>query len=435
MSMRDEIKNAQLTMTRAIPVQTNAPYDSGPITSRFSVETALMYEKIAPYAGNVFQAQVQGLDYEDFYKWTDCLIRSAPVVDASTGDNMNPDWQRIMIIDRHIDFLPIGAYVKFNNNVWIVYNPDNVTSDIGTGVVQRCNTTYNTLDWYGNIVKTPMVVTKGKVLASSPYYMEYSSIMDGYGHALIQYNENTKDIHDNTRFLLGNSAYSFYGVVNYAQEFTGNDDSVHIIKTDFRVNEIIETDDRENRVADGKGFSFDIDVPSSVSCLVNGTVPLRPICRRNGEIVMDTEEHPITLLYGSDNYSIASISTGDIHGSSAGETNVHVTLKENTSIRKDVSVTVENTTTNDYVSFIGGVPSEAPVFSSFTVEAAYYEDGIKTADQVRFSYSGVPNNSITLTENGDNTATIDIWTASGTLVLEAFCGTHIATAEVVLEGF
>ena len=56
MSMRDAIKNAQLTMTRAVPVQTDAPYDSGPITSRFSVETALMYEKIAPYAGNVFQA-------------------------------------------------------------------------------------------------------------------------------------------------------------------------------------------------------------------------------------------------------------------------------------------------------------------------------------------------------------------------------------------
>lgn len=435
MSMRDAIKNAQLTMTRAVPVQTDAPYDSGPITSRFSVETALMYEKIAPYAGNVFQAQVQGLDYEDFYKWTDCLIRSTPVVDASTGDNMNPDWQRIMIIDRHIDFLPIGAYVKFNNNVWIVYNPDNVTSDIGTGVIQRCNTTYNTLDWYGNIVKTPMVVTKGKVLASSPYYMEYSSIMDGYGHVLIQYNENTKDIHDNTRFLLGNSAYSFYGVVNYAQEFTGNDDSVHIIKTDFRVNEIIETDDRENRVADGNGFSFDIDVPASVSCLVGRTATLNPICRRNGKTVVSTDEHPITLSFYTDDPSVATAYDGEIHGVSSGNTNVLVMLSENTSISENVSVTVENATSDDYVAFIGGVPAEAPVFSSFTVHAAYYEDGEKTSDPVTFKYYGVPDNAVTLTDNGDNTATIEVWTASGTLVIEASANGVFATAKVVLEGF
>ena len=435
MSIRDTIKNARLATTRAIPVSANAPYDSGPITSRYSVETALMYEKIAPYAGNVFQAQIQGLDYEDFYKWTDCLIRSAPVVDASTGDNMNPDWQRIMVIDRHIDFLPVGAYVRFNNNVWIVYNPDNVTSDIGTGVVQRCNTTYNSLDWYGNIVRTPMVVTKGKVLASSPYYMEYSSIMDGYGHILIQYNEATKDIHDNTRFLLGNSAYAFYGVVNYAQEFTGNDDSVHIIKTDFRVNEIIETDDRENRVADGKGFSFEIDVPDSVSCLVSRSVPLRPICRRNGEVVTSTAEHPITLSFFTDDSSVATAYDGDVRGVSAGNTNVHVMISENSNTEKTISVTVEDSTTNDYVAFIGGVPTEAPVFSSFTVHAVYFQDGEKTMDPVSFRYSGVPENAVTLTENGDNTATVDVWIASGTLVIEATANGLSTTTEVVLEGF
>ena len=435
MSIKDSIKNAQLTVSRVNPVQTNAPYDSGPISSRYSVETALMYQKIAPYAGNVFQARIQGLDYENFYEWSDVLLRAAPVVDASTGENMNPDWQRIMIIDRHIDFLPAGAYVEFNGNTWIVYNPDNVTSDIGTSVVQRCNATYNTLDWYGNLIKTPMVVVKGKVLASSPYYMEYSSIMDGYGHILLQYNDATKDVHDNTRFLLGNSAYSFYGVVNYAQEFTANEDSVHIIKTDFRVNEIIESDDRENRVADGKSFSFDIEVPDSISCLVNRTVPWHPVCRRNGEVVTNTEEHPLTVISYPDDYSIVTFTSGAVKGKAAGQTNIHVALSQNQTITKTVPVTVEASTTDDYVSFINGIPAQAPVFSSFTVEAAYYEDGIKTADQVRFSYSGVPNNSITLTENGDNTATIDVWTASGTLVLEAFCGTHIATATVVLEGF
>jgi len=435
MSFKDSIKNAQLTVPRLNPVQTNAPYESGPITSRYSVEAALMYQKIAPYAGNVFQARIQGLDYEDFYAWTDVLLRSAPVVDATTGDNMSEDWQRIMVIDRHVDFIPVGAYVEFNNNTWIVYNPENVTSDIGSAVVQRCNCTYNTLDWYGNLIKTPMSMAKGKILASSPYYMEYSSIMDGYGHILMQYNEATKDVHDNTRVLLGNSAYSFYGVVNYAQEFTGNEDSVHIIKADLRVNELAENDDRINHVADGNAFSFVIDVPESVHCLVGQDVPINPICRRNGVVVTSTEEHPFNVYSSSDDYNVATLAVGGIRGKAPGQTTVHVTMSKNINVTSAIPVTVEESTESDYVVFLGGVPAQAPVFSTFTIQAAYYQDGVKTAEPVRFSYSGVPNNAITLTENGDNTATVNVWTASGTLILEAFCGTHIATAEVVLEGF
>lgn len=435
MSIQDDIKNAQLSMTRVAPVPTNAPYDSGPITSRYSIETALMYQKIAPYAGNVFRASIQGINYEDFYAWTDVLLRAAPVVDASTGDNMNPDWQRIMVIDRHIDFIPAGAYVRFNNNTWIVYNPDNVTSDIGTAVVQRCNATYNTIDWYGNLIETPMVVSKGKVLASSPYYMEYSAVMDGYGYVLIQYNDDTKDIHDNTRFLLGNSAYAFYGVVNYSQEFTGNKDSVHVIKTDFRVNEILDNDDMENHVADGKAFSFEIDVPESVYCIVNRDVPINPICRRNGVVVTNTQEHPINVYSYPDDHSIATIGVGGIRGKAPGQTNVHVVLSQNPSVNSTIPVTVEAATTDDYVSFLGGIPAQAPVFSSFTVQAAYYQDGVKTGQTVSFKGSGVPNNAYTLTDNGDNTATVDVWTSSGILTITASCNGHEETANVALEGF
>lgn len=435
MSMHDSIKNAQLSMTRAKPVQTNAPYDSGPITSRYSVETALMYEKIAPYAGNVFEAKIQGLNYEDFYAWTDVLLRAAPVVDASTGDNMNPDWQRIMIIDRHIDFIPAGAYVQFNGNTWIVYNPDNVTSDIGTGVVQRCNATYNSLDWYGNVVKTPMVVAKGKVLASSPYYMEYSAIMDGYGHILMQYNEDTKDVHDNTRFILGNSAYAFYGVVNYAQEFTGDENSVHIIKSDFRVNEVLENDDLENKVADGKSFRLELDVPDSITVRNGEAMPLSAIVRRNGETVTDSESHPINVLYIPDMFDICSYYSGQVHGNSVGNATIRCTLAQNPSISSNVSVTVEEPPMNDYVGFTSTVPDSAPVFSTFPVSAAFFHEGEATNDPVKFYLSGIKPNYATIVDNGDNTADISVWVPDGVMTIHAMCNGYEATESVALEGF
>lgn len=435
MSITDTIKNAKLGANRINPVPTNAPYNSGPLSNHWGTEAAYAYQLIGAYAGNVFEAEIQGLDYDNFYEWQKVLLRSAPVVDATTGDNMSEDWQRIMIIDRKIDFIPVGAYVRYNNNVWIVFNPDNVTQDIGTAVVQRCNTTYNNLDFYGNIVKTPMSMAKGKILASSPYYMEYSAIMDGYGHVLLQYNENTKELHDNTRVLLGNSAYSFYGVVNFAQEFTDNEDSVHIIKADLRVNEIVENDDRENRVADGNAFRFTIEIGGINHMPSNGTQQLTAEFFRNGEKVVDSTEHPLDVMWETSDESVAEIdSNGEVTSVGAGECTITATLVQNPNIKEEFSLEVESPLT-DGVQFIGNVPESAPVFTSFPVEAAYFQNGERSADPVVFEIAGVPGNAVTLNVVDGNNATVDVWTASGTLYLSAVHGQDAALAKIVLEGF
>jgi len=435
MSIKDTIKNAQLGANRISPVQTNAPFESGPLSNHWGTEAAYAYQLIGPYAGNVFEAEIQGLDYDNFYEWSKVLLRSAPVVDATTGDNMSEDWQRIFIIDRHIDFIPVGAYVKFNSNVWIVFNPDNVTQDIGSAVIQRCNTTYNTLDWYGNVVKTPMSMAKGKILASSPYYMEYSAIMDGYGHALLQLNDDTKGLHDNTRILLGNSAYSFYGVVNYAQEFTGNDDSVHIIKADLRVNEISENDDRVRRVADGNAFRFTLEVGGTNHMPVNEQQTLTAHFFRNGEEVLDSEEHPLNVRWESSDESVVTIDDiGVVYGVGIGTCSVRCILIQNEDIYEDFSIEVEQPLQNG-VQFIGNVPESAGVFTSFPVEAAYFENGERSNKTVQFYLDGVPENSVSISVLDGNNAVVDVWTASGTLTIIAECEGSIVRANVVLEGF
>lgn len=435
MSIQDTIKNARLGASVMSPVKTNAPYESGPLSNHWGTEAAYAYQLLGPYAGNVFEAEIQGLDYENFYDWSKVLLRSAPVVDATTGDNMSEDWQRIFIIDRHIDFIPVGAYVKYNNNVWIVFNPDNVTQDIGSAVVQRCNTTYNTLDWYGNVVKTPMSMSKGKILASSPYYMEYSAIMDGYGHALLQLNDDTKDLHDNTRVILGNSAYAFYGVVNYAQEFTGNDDSVHIIKADLRVNEMVENDDRANRVADGNAFRFTMEIGGTDRMPENDQQTLTAHFYRNGEEVFDSAEHPLSVVWVSSDEEVATVDTdGVVKGVSEGSCTISATLLQNETVSAEFDLTVEEPLQNG-VMFIGNVPDTASVFSSFPVEAAYFENGARTNNPVTFYLEGVPVNSVSISVIDGNNATIDVWTASGTLVISAVYGQYADIRRVVLEGF
>lgn len=435
MTIRDSIKNAYLAGNRSIPVPTNAREGSSPIATSFSVDAARMYQTIGPYAGNVFVGEIQGIGSGDFTDWTEVVLRAAPVVDATTGDNMSTDWQRILIIDRHVDYIPIGSYVHFNDNTWIVYNPENVTSDVGTAVVIRCNTMYNSLDWYGNVISTPMAVLKGKVLASSPFYMEYAAVMDGYGHAILQYNDDTKHVHDNVRFILGNSAYSFYGVVNYAREFTNDHTSVHIIKSDFRVNELLDNDDVERGVAGGRAFRFSAEIGGIEMMQLNDTQTMSVEFFRNGEQIANSTEHPLDVTWETSDKDVAIIdSYGVVTSVSAGDCTVIATLTQNPNVKAQFPLKVESPVT-DGVQFTGNIPESVPVFTMFIVEAAYFHNGERTNDPITFEITGVPDNAVTLTVIDDNSALVEVWTASGTMHLSAVHGQDAALADVVIEGF
>lgn len=205
-NLQNSIKNGLLTSSRLNNVVTNSPANTSPKYSKYNDEATAYYREYAPYASNVFEAEIQGIDYNDFYAWTKVHLRSSNVINPSTGENLSTSWQSILILDRKVDFIPIGAYVKYNNSVWIVYNPDNIASPTGNTIVIRCNTTYNTLDYYGNIVKTPMFFAKGTVLASSPYYMELSATLDGYQHVIMQLNDVTEKITNNTRIILASAS-------------------------------------------------------------------------------------------------------------------------------------------------------------------------------------------------------------------------------------
>ena len=234
-NLKNNIKNGRLTSSRMNALVTNAPSGTAPLHTKYTDETAAYYDRYAKYADNVFEAEMQGLDYSDFYKWTKVRIRSSNVINPSTGENLSVAWQSILILDKHIDFVPIGAYLRYNNATWIVYNPDNVASATGGAIVIRCNTTYNTRDFYGNIIKTPMFYAKGTILASSPYYMEFSATLDGYQHIIMQLNDVTKNITNNTRIILGKSAFGMYGVSDFPEEFTGDPNTCHILRADLRL--------------------------------------------------------------------------------------------------------------------------------------------------------------------------------------------------------
>ena len=434
-NLKNNIKNGLLTASRLNNVVTNSPANTSPKYSKYNDEATAYYHEYAPYASNVFDAEIQGLDYSDFYKWTKVHLRSSNVINPSTGENLSTSWQSILILDRKVDFIPIGAYVKYNNSIWIVYNPDNIASPTGNTIVIRCNTTYNTLDYYGNLVKTPMFYAKGTVLASSPYYMELSATLDGYQHVIMQLNEVTEKITNNTRIILGKSAFGMYGVSDFPEEFTGDPNSCHIFRADLRLQETIEADDLVNHVADAKYFSFTLDIGGNNTMIVGEPQTLSITARRNGDIVQSTTENPITYVWTSSDETIATVDEyGVVTPVSVGSCVITCSIQQNTAITSTFSFSVEERAEQSYVDFVTPIPQELRAFDSVEIEAVYYENGSATDERIAYSLTNADEDSYSFDRIG-NVLTINAWYPSDKpLIIWASCNGYETSASITIVG-
>ena len=437
MALKDAIKNGRLAYPNRLVNISNAPEGTRPRDSNIEPISSIYYEEVGRFASNVFDAEVQGLNQEDWYEWTTVRLRSSDVINPTTGDHLDNTWQKILILDRDIDYIPIGAYVKYNNAVWIVYNPSNIAATNATAIVARCNTTYNQFDWYNNVIRTPMVVSKGLVLAGSPYYSEYMALPSGYTHAILQYNPDTENVADNTRCILGNTAYGFYGVVNFANEFTMDDSSCHIIRADIRTTEVVPDDDLTNHIAEGKNKTFTITIAGQTLMSVGERQKLYVHAFKNGDEVVDTLEHRVTFSMYVENNGIASISEdGTVVSMAPGMTNVKAVLNQNPDIYAIFKITVvEAETPDERIEWVSPVPETLQVFDAIKLKAVHIVNGVRTDDPVYFSFTGVNQNAYSAEVDG-NTASITAYVADNNpLVVTAYCGDISIQSKIQLVGF
>lgn len=429
MSLQDSIKNGMLTSNTAKPYG-NRPRGASPSPSHWAYDTAQYYATVGLCASNVFDGLVQGINQDDWYAWTPVKLRASLLVEPTTGDELSSTWQKIVILDKNINYLSNGAYVRFNNSTWIVFNPENVAQEIGVAVVAKCTTTYNNYDWYGNLVKTPMYFAKGMMLASEPFFQEYSILPDGYNHAILQLNKATKGIINNTRIILGKSAFVVSGLVDFAREFTDDEDSVHVLRTDIRATETMPADDLINHVAEGDNLEVKILVSGIDKVSETGSAALTATLQRNGVLTGATEEHPITYKWESSDESIATVDeNGVVTGISEGECTIRVVLEQNPLVHTNFSMTVEALVLEDYVAFVTAVPDKMYAFDSLTIKASYFENGIETEDSVSYLVAGcscdVDGNELTLYASSAGTtitvtATAHDISVSRTIKVEGF---------------
>lgn len=386
-------------------------YGEGLQTQYLADPTKLYAQTTAPLASNVYEAQMQGVSNTgNWYDWRKVLIRVSPAASAATGETMPDDWQKVHIIKPvTIDTIPVGAYLTFAGSTWIVYKGRNMGSVLGDGIIRRCNSVINTLDWYGNIVTVPMSYAKMGTLGNASHATENSIVSKNYISCVCQLNPVSAQFRENTRLILGNAAYAMRGLNDFTREFTDDFASVHMLTFTIERCEPLPQDRIDLQCADYDSFRWDAQIygKATMGLLERQTLEVVSLC--NGEIVEDTEEHPVSYTFKSSNMFITvGRETGEVRALRAGSATITATLDQNPSVTATWTVTVTNSPPNK-VEFTTDVPATLREFESVTIGARKAD---APAAAINFFFSGPPETCYGVEYLTGNGVTITCYAAS-----------------------
>ena len=391
----------------------------------------------AKYSSDFVQANVQGLVAEDFYRYLTTFIRFADIAaQSATGSKNVDDVKVILFSEPSIDYFPIGAKIQTMGSTWLCTNPSNISSVHSTAIVQRCNAAYCLYDYYGNIVTEPIIVEKVAMASNSNSTPENLVMMEGYFNVTCQLNEYTKALGQNQRLILGSKAYHITGFTDFIQEFTGDYDSVHLLRFSIRIEEPTESDDLVNHIENGKNYSFSAEISGADEITAGESTQLTAHFIKNGTEVQATEQYPLTWEWASSDNTLATVSAdGTITAINEGDVQISTHLAQSKEITAVFNMKINKANTNPFVNFIGAIPAGIEQFDNATIEAGYYENGALTSNIVEWSFSGADEKSYYTVVN-DNYVTISCLRADDNpLIVTATYGEYKISVAISLEGY
>lgn len=436
--IQDNIKNGMLSAGCLSPGVQNSPAHYADRQRRyFEGESIRFASEMAKFSSDYFAGEAQGLFEDAPTEWTPIQLRMADVVRPSAAIQRRfDDHKNVFIASPAIDYLRTGTKIRAMGSVWLAVNPENISSPVGNGIVRRCNSVWNYLDWYGNVCSEPIIVEELRANSSASEHQESGLITKGYFNVIAQFNDATRQLNTNSRMILGTGGYRVTGYSDFQMEFTGEYDSVRLLEFTIRYEEPnAAIDDMENHVAGGKTFSWALETPKEMEIAPNQQSQILVASRRNGAETVSTAEHPFRYVFSSSDADIAEVDeSGVISGKAMGECTVVVSLAENPTIREEISVVVTEGQSDPYVAFTKQPPGTLSAYESVRIEAGYFEDGALTAETVSWSFGGAPSSAYSVKTEG-NTVTITCWSGSiAPLKVAASCAGQTVEAEIVLEG-
>lgn len=364
-------------------------------TSRYIAERSYL-------ASDYVQADIQGL-LPYFYDYTTLNIRLADILSPNANATKKvDDYKQVLIPDRAVDYLPIGAKINTMGSTWIVINPSNISSVSANAVIARCNATYNSYDYYGNIIVEPIVVEKYTMSNNDNDNSINLVLMDGYFNITCQLNENTKNLGINKRIILGDKPYHITGFTDFIQEFTGNRNNIHIMSFTARIDEPTESDDLTMGIAGGKEYVVGAELNGQTDLIAGQATNLTADFLINGKKVESTTEHPLTWEYKSSNESIAKVSSdGRVNTYRQGTAKITAKLVQNPLVVASIDLLITEAVNAPYIAFDGLIHDYVSQYSKETFSATYFENNLATNYPLKWSFSGATKRDYIATVSED----------------------------------
>lgn len=420
----------------------NTPTQYKDRQTQYMVGRTATFDAYRAYLSNDYvKAEVQGVFDEDFYRWGDTYIRLSDVssrTDLST--KRNDDYKQALFPELGIEYFPIGAKVKTMGNVWICVNASNISNAKTTALLARCNASYNSYDYYGNIISEPIIVENNAMLGNSNGSKENIVLMNGYFNVTCQLNGNTEQLKENSRIILGKKPYHITGLTDFIQEFTGDRESCHLLNFTIRVEEPTESDDLvKNFVANGDEYSFDCVLQGVDNVVVGEPIKFTPHFVKNEEIIESTEEYPIEWIWNSSNENVATVSPdGTVTALDDGETIISAILLQNKKITASMNITaIKEKAFGDSIMFTSVIPDSISQFDSAVISAVFKEQGVATNNALKWTFKGASKEdySVVVLEDGKSIEVTCLSPSSRNLKITASYNGISETVSVALVGY
>lgn len=361
-----------------------------------------------------------GVNDLSLYGFTKVHLRLADVVTGTSAiGTVYDNYKMVEIAERQYTYIRRGAKIITMGNTWLAINPDNMSGIQGHAVIERCDNTWNYLDFYGNVQHEPVCVDRLDMRGVDPDSQRSTMINTGYYAIKLQDNEQTRQLGNNSRLYVGRNCFRIAGYAEISREFTYEEDTVNMVIFRAMLEEPnLAIDDMENFVAGAKTFAWDISISGEPMLMVGQTVDFAASSVRTSEehteAVDPSEKHPLTYIWETSDAEIASVTpTGSVAGISEGTATITCYLAQNPSQRQEFNIEVQGDMTAPHLAFTTTIPERLGLYQSAVISAKYYENGaaIPTAS-FQWSFAGADKESYTVEYDDIDTAIVKCWSGS-----------------------
>lgn len=418
------------------PVPAALPLSDGRQTPYFAANTRAFLRERARYADNLYEAEIQGMDPEDPMAVRWYRIRVEDVINNSAvSANMYEGWKMVFFEDPDVEAMPRGVKLNFAGNTWISVNPNDIGSPAANGIIRRCDAVWGYLDYYGNPVYVPFVRDKEAPKSTDNSYGERTVLAKHYHNCIMARDEKSRCLHENTRIILGSSAYTVTGLNDSSRDYTGDPDSVTLMYFSIYRQEPTENDDMERQIADAKSFSWEISISGAMEMTQGQKQTLSASSLRCGRA--PDGRMPVDYQWESGAPETAQIAPdGTVTALLSGNAVITCRLAQNPDVSSSITLNIREVSQGAAVQFMEHPPERLCQYQTAVLRAAVVENGQETGSAVAFSAAGPDGSCYALTDNADGTAEVACYFPSYTpLTVTAKSGDLEASVEIKLTGF